>query len=133
MSDSTTPWTAAHQASLSFTISQSLLRLMSIESVMASNHLILCHLLLLLPLVFPSMEGSFLMSRLFSSGGQSIGASTSTSVLPMNMQDRFPLGWTDLISLQSKGLSSIFSNITGQKYQFFGILYGPTLTSIHEY
>ena len=77
-----TPWTAAHQASLSFTNSQSLLKLMSIESVMPSNHLILCHPLLLLPSIFPSIR-VFLMSRLFKSGGL-IGASASASVLPMN-------------------------------------------------
>ena len=88
-----TPWTAAHQASLSITSSQSLPRLMSIESVMPSNHLILCHPLLLLPLIFPSIR-SFPMSQLFSSGGQRIGVSVSTLVLPMNTQDWFPLWWT---------------------------------------
>ena len=75
-----TPWTAARQASLSFTISQSLLKLMSIESVMPSNHLILCHPFLRLPSVFPSIR-SFPMSRLLASGGQNIGASASASVL----------------------------------------------------
>jgi len=99
-----TPWTAACQASLSFTISWSLLKLMCIESVMPSNHLILCHPLLLLPSVFPSIR-SFLMSWLFTSGGQSIGASASASVLPVNIQDCFLLGLTGLISLQFKGLS----------------------------
>ena len=75
-----TPWTAAHQASLSFTISQSLLKLMSIESVVPSNHLILCHPLLLLPSIFPSIR-SFAMSQLFASGDESIGASvTSKSI-----------------------------------------------------
>ena len=68
---------------------------------------------------FPA-SGCFLMSRLFSSGGQSIGASTSTSVLLMNFQDWFPLGLTGLISLQSKGLSKVFSNTTVQKHQFIG-------------
>ena len=62
---------------------------------------------------------SFLMSRLFASGRQSIGASASASVLPMNIQDRFPLGWTGWISLQAKGLSRVFSNTTVQKHQFF--------------
>ena len=114
-----TRWTAAHQTSLCFTLSQSLLILMSIESVMPSNHLILCHLLLLLPQHFPA-SGSFLMSRLFTSGGQSIGTSASASILPMNIQDWFPLGWTGWISLQSKGLSRVFSNTTVQKHQFFG-------------
>ena len=68
---------------------------------------------------FPTL-GSFQMSQLFTSGGQSIGISASTSVLPMNIQDWFPLGWTDWISLQSKGLSRVFSNTTVQKHQFFG-------------
>ena len=64
-------------------------------------------------------SGSFLRSQFFASGGQSIGASASVSVLPMNVQDRFPLGWTSWISLQSKGLARVFSNITVQKHQFF--------------
>ena len=106
-----TPWTEAHQASLSFTISWSLLKLMSIELVMPSNHLILCRPLLFLPQSFPS-SGSFLMSQLFASGGQSIGA--SASVLPVNIQDWFPLGLTGWIFLQSKGLSRVFSNTTVQ-------------------
>ena len=113
-----TPWTAAHQASLSLTISWSLLKLMSIESVMASKHLILCQSLLLLSSIFPSI-GSFPMSQFFTSGSQSIGVSASTSVLPMNIQDWFPLGLTVWISLQSKGLSRVFSNTTVQKHQFF--------------
>jgi len=97
-----TPWTAARQASLSITNSQSLLKLMSIESVMPSNHLILCHPLLFPPSVFKA-SGSFPVSQFFASGGQSIGVSASASVLPMNIQDWFPLGWTGWISLQSKG------------------------------
>ena len=64
-------------------------------------------------------SGSFLMSQLFPSGGQSIGVSASTSVLPMNTQDWSPLGWTGCNSLQSKGLSRVFSNTTVQKHQFF--------------
>ena len=76
---------------------------MSIESVMPSNHLILCHPLLLLPSIFPTSR-SFLTSQLFASGGQSIGASASASVLPMNIQGWFPLRLTGLISLLSKGL-----------------------------
>ena len=114
MSDSLeTPWTVAHQASLSITNSQNLLKLMYIEPVMPSNHLVLCRPLLLLPSIFPSIfSQSFLMSQLFISAGQSIGASASTSALPMNIQDLFPLGLTGLISLQSKGLSRVFSNIT---------------------
>ena len=66
-----------------------------------------------------SASGSFPMSQLFTSGGQSIGVSASTSVLPMNTQDWFPLGWTGWISLQSKGFSRVFSNTTVQKHQFF--------------
>ena len=84
-----TQWTAACQASPSFTFSQSLLKLMSIESVMPSNYFILCQPLLFLPSIFPSIR-SFLMSCLFASGIQSLGASTSASVLPMNIQDWFP-------------------------------------------
>ena len=85
-----TPWTSACQASLSFTVSQSLFKCMSIESVMLSNYLILCHPLHLLPSIFPSI-GSFPMSQLFESCGQSIGASASASVLPMIIQGLFPL------------------------------------------
>ena len=70
------------------------------------------------PQSFPA-SGSFEMSQLFPSGGQSIGVSASASVLPMNIQDWFPLGWTGWISLQSKGLSRVFPNITVQKHQFF--------------
>ena len=93
-----TPWTAARQAFLSFTISQSLLKLMSIESVMPSNHLILCHPLLLSPSIFPASE-SFPTSQLFTSGGQGIRASASASVLPMHIQGWFPLRLTGLIDL----------------------------------
>ena len=87
-----------------------------IESVMPSNHLILCHPFLLPPSSFPA-SGSFQMSQFFESGGQSIAV--SASVLPMNIQDWSPLGWTGWISLQSKGLSRVFSNTTVQKHQFF--------------
>ena len=114
-----TPWTAACRASLSITNSWSILKLMSIELVMPSNHLIICHPLLLLPLICPSIR-VFQMSQFFSSGGQSIGVSASASVLSMNIQDWFPLGWTGWISLLFKGLSSVFSNTTVQKHQFFG-------------
>ena len=112
-----TPWTAARQASLSIANSWSLLKFMSIESVMPSNHLILCCPFLLLPSIFPA-SGSFPMNQLLASGGQSIGVWASTSVLPKNIQDWFPLGLTGWISLQSKGLSRIF-NTTVQKHQFF--------------
>ena len=81
---------------------------------------------------FPA-SGSFLMSQLFTSGGQSIGASTSSSVLPVNIQDWFPLWWTSLISLQSKGLSRVFSNSTVQSINslVLSLLYGPTYTHLH--
>ena len=82
-----TPWTAARQASLSVTNSQSLLKRMSIELVMPSNYLILCHPLLLLPSIFPSIKVFFSVSQFFTPGGQSIGASASASFLPMNIQD----------------------------------------------
>ena len=104
-----TPWTTARQASLSITNSRSSPKLMAIESVMPSSHLILCCSLLLLPQSLPASE-SFPMSQFFASGGQSIGVSASVSVLPMNTQDWSPLGWTGWISLQSKGLSRVFSN-----------------------
>ena len=90
-----TPWTAARQASLFITTSQCLLKLMSVESVMPSNHLIFCH-----PLLFPFPAlGSFPVSQFFPSGDQSIEASALASVLPMTIQDWFPLGWTGWISL----------------------------------
>ena len=93
------PWTAARQASMSFTISWSLLKLMSIESLMPSNRLILCHPLVL-PWSFLAL-GSFPVSQLFASRGQSIGVSASTSVLPVNIHNWFPLGWTvDLLEVQ---------------------------------
>ena len=108
-----TPRTTAQQASLSFTISWSLLKLRSIESVMPSNHLVLfCSLLL--PSIIPTSQ-SLLMSQLFVTGGQSTGA--SALVLPNNMQGWFPSGFTGLI-LQSKRLSRVFSNTTVQKHQF---------------
>ena len=96
-----TPWTAARQASLSSNNSWSLLKLMSIESVMPSNHLIVPFSSRLQS--FPA-SGSFQMSQFLASGGQSIGVSASASVLPMHTQDRSPLGWTGWISLQSKKL-----------------------------
>ena len=110
-----TPWTVAHQASLSINNSQSPPKPMSIESVMPSNHLILC-----CPLQSFPASGSFQMSQLFVAGSQSIGVSASSSVLPMNTQDWSPLGWTGWNSLQSKGLSRVLSNTTVQKHQFFG-------------
>jgi len=97
---------------------RSLLKLMSIDSVMSSNHLILCHPLRLPPSIFPNIR-FFPMSQFFASGGQSIRVSASASVLSMNIQDWFPLGWTDWISLLSNGLSRVFSYTTVQKHQFF--------------
>ena len=84
------------------------------------------------PQSFPA-SGSFQMNQLFASGGQSIRVSASASVLPMNTQDWSPLGWTGWVSLQSKGLSRVFSNTTAQKHQFFNFHYSPTLTFIHYY
>ena len=98
-----TPGTAACQASLSITNTQSFLKLMSIELVTPSNHLILSHPLLLSFSIFPSIR-VFSNELIPPSGGQSIGVITSVSVLLMNIQDWFPLGWTGWISLQSKGL-----------------------------
>ena len=103
--------------SLSIANYRSLLKLMCIESVMLSNHLILCCPLLLLPSIFPTIR-SFQMNQLFTSGGQSIGVSASALVLPMYIQDKFPLRWLD--SLQYKRLLRVFSNTTVQKHQFFG-------------
>ena len=111
-----TPWTAARQASLSITNSQSSLKLTSIESVMPSSHLILCRPLFLLP----PIPGSFPMSQHFAWGGQSTGVSALASFLPKYTQDWSPLEWTGWISLQSKGPSRVFSNTTVQKHQFFG-------------
>ena len=128
-----TSWTAAYQASLSFTISQNLLKLMPVELVrlMISSSAApfsSC------PQSFPASV-SFPMSWLLASCGQSIGASASATVLPVNIQDWFPLGWTGWISLLSKGLSRVFSSTTIWKHWFFSIslLYGPTLTSIRDY
>ena len=103
---------------------------------MASNLLILCQPLLLLPSSFPA-SGSFPMSQFFASGGQSIGASASASVLPMIIQDCFPLGLPGLISLQSKGLSSLQPSPAPQfksiNSSVLSLIYGPTLTSVHDY
>ena len=113
-----TPWNAARQASLSITNSWSLLKLTSIKSVMPSSHLILCHPLLLLPPIPPSI-------RVFSNESTlrmrwPKYCSFSFSISPSNTQDWSPLEWTGRISLQSKGLSRVFSNTTVQKHQFFG-------------
>ena len=104
-----TPWTAAHKAFLSFTIFQSLLKLMSIESVIPSNHLVLCHPFSSCPQSLPA-SGSFPVSQLFTSRGQRIGASASPSVLPMKIHGWLSFRLTGWISLQSKGLSRVFSS-----------------------
>ena len=107
------------QASLSITNCWSPPKPMSIESVIPSSHLILCRIFSSHLQSFPA-SGSFQISQLFTSGSQSIGVSASTSFLPMNTQNWSPLEWTGWISLQSKGVSRIFSNTTVQKHQFFG-------------
>ena len=112
-------WTAAGQASLSITNSQRSSKPMSIESVMPTNHLILCCPLLLLPSILPSIR-VFSNESALCTRSPNIGVSASTSVFPVNIQDWFSLGWTSWISLQSKGLSRVFSNTTVQKHQFFG-------------
>ena len=111
-----TPWTTAHQASLSITNSWSLLRLMSIKLVMPSNHLILCFPLLSLPSIFPSISVFSKESVLCIRWPKYW---SSALVLPTNTQDWFPLGWVGWISLKSRGLSRVFSNTTVQKHQFF--------------
>ena len=111
------PWTAACQASLSFTVSPSLLRFMSIESVMPSALSSSAVPFSSCLQSFPA-SGSFPISWFFTSDGQSIGA--SASVFPINFQCWFPLGWTGLISLPSKGLSRVFSSTKIWKHQFFG-------------
>ena len=113
-----TPWIAALQASLFITNSRSSFRLMPIESVMPSSHLILCRPLLLLPPILPASE-SFPRSQLFAWGGQSTGVSTLALFPPKKSQGWSPSEWTGWISLQSKGLSRVFSNTTVQKHQFF--------------
>ena len=126
-----TPWTAARQASLSFTISWNLLRLVSVESVMPSNHLILCHLLLPLPSVFSSI-------RVFSNElalcirWPKYWSFDFRSVLPILIQGWLSLGWTGLISLLSKGLFPA-PQLKSTNSSALSLLYGPTLTFIHDY
>ena len=126
-----TPWTAAHQAFLSITNSWNSLKLMSIESVITSNHLILCCPLLLLPLIFPSIR-SFPVSQFFASGGQIVGVSASALVLPMNIQHWFPLGWTGKNFFQSKGLLRVSPTLQLKSINslVLSFHYSPTLTSI---
>ena len=120
------PWTIACQGSLYFTVSQSLLKLMSIASVMLSNHLILCHPLLLLPSVFPSI-------KVFSSES-TVPIGASASVLPLNIQGWFPLGLAGLISCSPKDTqeSSPASWFEGISSSALKLLDGPALTSIHS-
>ena len=129
-----TPWITARQASLSITNSWSSLRLTSIESVMPSSHLILSCPLLLLPPIPPASE-SFPMSQLFPWGGQSIGVSASISVLPMNIQHWFPLGWTGLISYSSRDSqeSSPTPQFKSINSSLLSFLHSPTLTSIYDH
>ena len=125
-------WTAACQATMSITNSWSLNKLMSIELVMPSKHLIFC-----CPFLFPPFpeSGSFQMSQVFTSSGQSIGVSASTSVLPLNTQDWSPLGWMGWIlcspkNFQESSPTPQFKSINSSVLSF---LYSPTLTSIHDY
>ena len=126
------PWTAACQAALSFSISWSLLKLMSIELVMLSNHLILCRPLLLPPSIFPSIR-VFSNESVLHIRWPKYWSFGSTSVRPMGTQDWSPLGWTGWISLQSKGLSRVFSRPQFKSINslVLSFLYSPTITSIH--
>ena len=129
-----TSWTVVCQVPLSSTISWSLLKFTSIESMILSNYLILCCPLFLLPSIFPSIR-IFSKESALESGGQSIGASASASVLPMNIQGGFPLGlmvWSPCCPKDSQESSPTpqFKSINSSALSFF---YGPTLTSIHDY
>ena len=143
--DSVTPWTSAHQAPLSSTISQGLLKFMSIDLVMPSNHRILCCPLLLLPSRLN--QGLFQWVGSLHQVAKVLEIQLQASVLPMNIQGCFPLGFTGLISSQSQGLSRVFSSttISGNSQEFspapqsksinFLVLipYGSTPTSLHDY
>ena len=126
-----TPWTAARQASLSFTISWSLLKLISIESVMPANYLVLCHPLLLCLQTFPASE-SFPVSQLFTSSGQSIGLSASASVLPVNSQGWVPLVWSAGFPRYSQE-SSLASQVESINSSALSLLNGPTVISVLDY
>ena len=134
LSDSAIPWTAARQASLSITNSKSLIKRMSTESVMPSNHLTLCCHLLLLPSIFPNIRVFPKESVLCIRWPKYWNFSFNINV-PMNTQDWSPLGWTGWISLQSYGLSQVsptpqFESINSSAFSF---LYSSTLTSTHNY
>ena len=124
-----TPWIAACQDSLSITISQSSLKLTSIELVMPSIHLILCHPLFFLPPIPPSIR-SFPMSQLFAWGGQSTGVSALASFLPKKSQGWSASEWTGWISLQSEGLSRVFPTISSSVLSF---LHSPNLAPTHDH
>ena len=137
MSDALLPHGLQHTRSPcpSFTICWSLLKLMSIESVMSSSHLVLCHPLHLLPSIFPSIRFFSNESKVFTSGGQSVGASVSASVFPMSIQGWFPLRLTDLISLVSKGPQepSPAPQFEGISSSALHLLYGPALITIRDH
>ena len=126
LSNSMTPWTVACQASLSLTISQSLFKFRSIAFVMPFRHIILWQPLLLLSSIFPSIRG-FSNKLAVNIRWKNTGVSASASVLPMNIQGRFPLRLTGLISLLSKGLSGVISSTIVRRHRFFGAL--PSLQS----
>ena len=133
-SDSATPWTAARQASLFIVISRSLLKLASVQSVMPSNHAILCRLLLLLPSVFPCIR-VFSNESVLCIRWPKYWSLASTSILPVNSQDWFPLGWTvgsrcSPRDSQEPSPTPRFKCINSLSLSF---LYSPTLTSIHDY
>ena len=128
-----TKWTAACHAPLTFTVSQSLLKFMATELVILYSHLILCLQPSFCLLSFPAWV--LFQSQFFTSGGQSIGVLALTSVLPINIQEWFPSGWTGWISLESRGLSRGFSSTIIQSINssVLRLPYGPTLTYIHDY
>ena len=126
-----TPWSTACQASMSINNSQRPPKPISIVLVMPFYHLILCCPLLLCPQSFPAWE-SFQMSQLSTSGGQTIRVSPSTPVLPMNTQDWSPLGWTGWISLQSKGLSRVFSWTGNSFHTWYYTCFNAILPNLHD-
>ena len=129
-----TPWTTVHKASQSIINSWGLLKFMSIESLMTFQPFHLQSIPFSHLQSFPASQ-SFPISQFFTAGGQSIGVSASASVLPMNIQNWFPVGLTGSNSFQSRGLSRVFSSTIDQKHKFFEaqLSLSPTLTSIHDY
>ena len=126
MSDSLWPHRLQYSRLSCTSLSSEVCSNVSIESVMPFNHLVLSHPLLLLPSIFPPASGSFPMSQFFASGGQNTRVSVSASVLPMYIQDWFPLGLT----LCQESLQSQFKSFNSSVLSF---LCGPTLTSTHDY